>query len=140
MEISPDGARQRFEAARVAHLATVSANGQPHIVPITFAVDPPDSIYFAIDHKPKKSLELRRLRNISENPRASIMVDEYGEDWTTLWWVRADGRADIAEDEAISGRARQLLVDKYVQYRERPPMGPVVVIAVDKWSGWRARE
>lgn len=140
MEMSPDDVRQRFNAARVARLATVSANGQPHIVPITFTVDPPDSIYFAVDHKPKRSLDLRRLRNITENPRVSIMVDEYGEDWTALWWARADGQAEIAENEELSSRARQLLAGKYLQYQERPPMGPVVVIAVAKWSGWRARE
>ncbi|MFI7454583.1 TIGR03668 family PPOX class F420-dependent oxidoreductase [Nonomuraea sp. NPDC049714] len=128
-------ARERFVAARTATLATVDAAGTPHLVPIVFAVDG-DVIAFAVDHKPKTTTHLRRLRNIAENDRVCLLVDHYDDDWSRLWWVRADGRAAIAGDPA---RWIERLADRYEQYRDRPPEGPVVTITVDSWRGWSAQ-
>lgn len=127
-------ARRRFAAARVAHLATAGLTGQPHIVPVTFAVEG-DRVYTAIDHKPKRTTALKRLANIQQNPRVALLVDEYDDDWTRLWWVRADGAAVVQDrnEEAV-----ELLTARYAHYEGRPPDGPVVVIAVDRWSGWSA--
>ncbi|WP_084477189.1 TIGR03668 family PPOX class F420-dependent oxidoreductase [Actinokineospora enzanensis] len=131
-----DGYRQRFAAARVARLGTADAAGIPHLVPVTFAVHE-DTIVFAIDHKPKKTTNLKRLRNIVENDRASLLVDEYVDsDWSQLWWVRADGKARIMEDLHEGRQHLSCLVEKYNQYQERPPVGPLVLVAVDRWSGW----
>ena len=85
----------RFASARVARLATVDAGGGPHVVPITFAVDG-DVIWSAVDDKPKRSRELKRLANIRSNPAVSVLADHYDDDWTRLWWVRADGTAESA--------------------------------------------
>lgn len=128
-------ARARLVDARVARLATVSGTGRPHLVPITFALDH-RSVYFAVDHKPKASTNLRRLRNITENPQVSVLVDHYADDWEALWWVRADGRADIWESGLQRDAALDLLAAKYLQYRERRPAGPVVAIMLDQISGW----
>lgn len=128
-------ARERFVAARTAALATVDAAGTPHLVPIVFTVDG-NVLAFAVDHKPKTTTNLRRLRNIAENDRVCLLVDHYDDDWSRLWWVRADGRAAVAEDPA---RWIERLADRYAQYRERPPQGPVVTITVDRWRGWSAR-
>lgn len=57
-----------------------------------------DLIFFAVDHKPKRSTGLRRLRNIAENPAVAVIADQYADDWSTLWWARADGRAEIRDD------------------------------------------
>src|SRR3989475_8179828 len=129
--------RHRIDSAMVARLATVGADGRPHIVPITFALDE-DTIFFAIDFKPKKTTDLRRLRNIEANPSVSVLVDHYEDDWTKLWWVRVDGSARIVIDGADFERAIALLTERYQQYRSARPEGPAVVIAIDRMTGWSA--
>jgi PPOX class probable F420-dependent enzyme len=125
--------RRRLAEARVGRLATADATGQPHLVPITFAMDR-DELVFVIDLKPKTTTALRRLRNIDENPAVSVLVDHYEDDWTQLWWVRADGRASIADPTTAD---LELLSAKYPQYRQAPPPGPAVRIAVTRLTGWR---
>lgn len=127
-------ARKLFTGARVARLATVSGDGDPHLVPFTFAVAD-DVIFHAVDEKPKSSADLKRLRNIRENRRVAALADGYDEDWSRLWWARADGDAEIFEENSDATR---LLAEKYPQYRERRPTGPVVAIRVRRWSGWTA--
>jgi PPOX class probable F420-dependent enzyme len=137
MKLGADEARRRFAAARVARLATADASGAPHLVPIVFAlVD--DAIYSAVDAKPKRTTALRRLANVRANPRVAVLADHYEEDWTALWWVRADGRAEILSGGAAVP-ALDALAARYAQYRRDPPPGPVLAIAVDSWSGWAAR-
>jgi PPOX class probable F420-dependent enzyme len=134
LRLTEDECRSVFVRARVARLATAGADGAPHLVPVTFAVEG-DRVYFAVDAKPKSSAHLRRLRNIEENPQVSLLVDEYAEDWERLWWVRADGRARV-----LSGGEegpRDLLRARYPQYAEVALDGPVVEIEVVRWSGWR---
>ncbi len=128
-------AQERFAAARVARLATVSGVGSPHIVPITFALVG-TAIISAVDAKPKSTTALRRLDNIAANPFISVLVDDYDEDWTQLWWARADGWARIQAVAEVPGF--DALVARYPQYRDSPPAGPVIVISVDHWSGWSA--
>jgi PPOX class probable F420-dependent enzyme len=133
--MSPDEARARLGEAPVARLATVSPAGRPHVVPICFALDG-DTIVTAIDHKPKRTTALARLRNIEGNPAVAVLADHYDEaDWAQLWWVRADGIATVVES---SPRAIELLAARYEQYREIPPTGPAIEIAVHRWSGWAA--
>ncbi|MGV9365323.1 TIGR03668 family PPOX class F420-dependent oxidoreductase [Amycolatopsis sp. NPDC003731] len=132
MKLSPSEARERFAAARVARLATASASGVPHLVPVTFAVRG-DVVVFAVDHKPKSSVALRRLRNIEANPAVCFLADGYDEDWSRLWWVRADGLARVLSPGA---EPVSWLVAKYAQYAERPPEHAVVVTEVHSWSGW----
>lgn len=138
MRMPTDEVLLRFRTARVARLATAAADGTPHLVPITFAVTG-DGLAFAIDHKPKSGKRLRRLRNIAENPRVTVLVDHYREDWSALWWARADGTATLLDaGRAQAEQALDALVAKYPQYRERRPDGAVVAITVSRWSGWRA--
>ena len=127
--------RSRLEEARVARLATADAKGRPHVVPITFAVDA-DTLYFAVDAKPKRSTDLKRLRNIAANPAVSVLVDHYEDDWERLWWVRVDGAARGVADPAQADSALALLAAKYEQYRGTPPPGPVVRIDIGRMSGW----
>lgn len=133
-------ARALFGSARVARLATVAADGRPHLVPIVFALDG-DAIYSAVDHKPKRTLRLRRLENIAANPNVTVLADDYDEDWTRLWWVRADGTARVLApgDGPEHARAVTALVARYEQYAQQAPAGPAIVIEVARWSGWRAR-
>ncbi|WP_283138009.1 TIGR03668 family PPOX class F420-dependent oxidoreductase [Rhizohabitans arisaemae] len=137
--VDADRARARFTAARVARLASLTpdASGgvRPHLVPVTFALDG-DTVLTAIDDKPKSTTDLRRLRNIRACPRVCLLADHYEEDWTALWWVRADGRARVVTEEPERLRALAALRAKYPAYRGRPPGGPVVAIEVERWSGW----
>jgi PPOX class probable F420-dependent enzyme len=134
--LRPDEARERFSVARVARLATASGDARPHVVPVAFAVAG-DVIYTAVDAKPKTTTALRRLANIAENPEVAVLVDHYSDDWTQLWWARADGLARIAENPAAA-IALRLLEQRYPVYVTDPPPGPVVAIEVRRWSGWAA--
>jgi PPOX class probable F420-dependent enzyme len=120
----------------VARLATADTGGRPHVVPIVFAVEG-DRIWTAVDHKPKRTRALRRLSNVRANPRVSVLADHYEEDWSALWWVRADGLAQVI-DVADAPRGMALLAERYSVYRSQPPAGPVLEIAVQRWSGWAA--
>jgi PPOX class probable F420-dependent enzyme len=130
--------RQRLAEAKVARLATVGDEDRPHLVPISFAVDG-DTIYFAVDAKPKRTTDLQRLRNIARNPSVALLADHYDDhDWSKLWWVRVDGTARVLSDPAAADRAVELLAARYPQYRRARPAGPVVAIAIDRMSGWSA--
>lgn len=140
MDLTESECRSALAAARVARLATVDAEARPHLVPITFALDG-DRVYTAVDAKPKRTDRLRRLRNIEQNPRVSLLIDEYDEDWERLWWVRLDGSARILTEAADRSAPVRLLVAKYAQYAvqdgSRAPQGPVIEITVSQWRGWR---
>jgi PPOX class probable F420-dependent enzyme len=132
-----DGARRRVAEARVGHLATVGPEGRPHLVPFTFALQG-DVVYSAVDAKPKTTVALKRLDNIRAHPGVAVLVDDYDEDWSRLWWVRLDGEARILETGPERGRAIDLLTAKYPQYRDRPPAGPVIAVDVGNWRAWEA--
>ena len=182
--------RSRILEARVARLATADAEGRPHIVPISFALDGEtmffavdakpkrgvkpgsrvalvgsverafvaelrargaevtgnspapracDLIFFAVDAKPKRTTDLKRLRNIAANPAVAVLFDHYEDDWSRLWWVRIDGAARIVADELAAARAIDLLAGRYEQYLQARPGGPVVAISIERMSGWSAR-
>lgn len=134
MDVDKEQARARFSAARVARLGTVGRDGRPHLVPVTFAVRG-DVVFTAVDHKPKRTNDLRRLRNIRERPEVCLLADHYEEDWSRLWWVRADGLAEVLPEDEQDEPLRALAA-KYSQYADRPPEGPVIRIEVMAWRGW----
>ena len=132
----PDpGLAGRVATARVARLATIDPDGRPHVVPMCFALSG-GVLYSAVDRKPKRSRDLRRLRNVRERGWATVLVDHYEEDWSALWWVRLRGRARVLEDGAEFRDALALLTEKYPQYRREPPPGPVVAVDVTDWRAW----
>lgn len=139
MRLAPETARDRFLGARVACLGTSGLRGRPHLVPVTFAPcrdGDAEVLVFAVDHKPKSTSELVRLANIRANPAVCLLVDRWSEDWSQLWWARADGTADVTEDVEFRASALLALAARYPPYRGRPPEGPVVRIRVERWSGW----
>jgi PPOX class probable F420-dependent enzyme len=135
VRLSEAECRRRLAAARVARLATADTTGRPHIVPITFALYG-DRLVTAVDQKPKTTTALKRLRNITANPSVAVLADHYADDWTQLWWVRADGRATIVADDNDQIDALQPLISKYPQYTTDPPAGPAIVITLNAWTGW----
>jgi PPOX class probable F420-dependent enzyme len=127
----------RLTAARVARLATIDPDGRPHLVPIVFAVDG-DTVYSAVDRKPKRSRTLRRIENARARPDVTILVDHYDDDWSRLWWIRVRGRARVLDAGAEHDRALELLRAKYPQYRDEPPDGPVLAVDVTEVRDWSA--
>lgn len=129
-------ARARFLAAPLARLATADAAGRPHLVPTAFAVAG-NTIYSAVDAKPKRTRALRRLANVRENPAVSLLVDHWDEDdWAALWWARADGRGRVLDpDDPEARRAIDLLRERYPRQRGA---GEVLAVDVTRWSGWAA--
>jgi PPOX class probable F420-dependent enzyme len=128
----PATAEQRLAQARVGRLATVTADGRPHVVPVCFALAG-GRIYTAVDHKPKSTRALQRLDNVRATGRASLLADHYEEDWSQLWWVRVDGAAEVIEAGDV---ALDALAAKYEQYRAARPAGPVIAISPERWRSW----
>jgi PPOX class probable F420-dependent enzyme len=134
--MEPVTMRERFSHAPVARLATVRADGTPHVVACCFALHG-DTVYSAVDDaKPKSTAALARLANVRLHPHAALLVDHYEDDWTQLWWVRVDGPARVLESGAECDRALDLLVEKYPQYRAARPPGPVMAIDAEHWRAW----
>lgn len=139
MRLDPAEARALFASAPVARLATVRPDGSPHIVPVCFAFSG-ETIYTAVDHKPKATAALARLRHIAAEPRVALLADRYEGDWSRLWWVRVDGDASLAGSPQEREAALAALAAAYPQYAERPPEGPVIAVRPRRFSGWRASD
>jgi PPOX class probable F420-dependent enzyme len=139
----PQELRRRVAAAPVGRLATLRPDGSARLVPVTFAAVTSDRaeelLCFAVDEvKPKRHPRLARLADIARDDRVALLVDHYAADWSTLWWVRVDGRATVHAAGPLRERVCQALVAKYPPYRDRPPAGPVVAIGALRWAGWSA--
>jgi PPOX class probable F420-dependent enzyme len=123
--------------ARVGRLATVRPDGAPHVVAVTFALAG-DRLVTAVDEKPKTTRALQRLANIEAEPRVSLLVDHYDDDWQQLWWVRLDGEASVVRGEPERSALLGPLVAKYAQYRVESPRGPIIAIEVRGVRSWSA--
>jgi PPOX class probable F420-dependent enzyme len=138
-----DDAWARVRSARVGRMATVTPERRPHVVPFVFVLVERASdrvAYWAVDHKPKRSTDLRRIRNLEDNPAVEFVVDGYDEDWERLWWVRCSGTARAVASEAEHRSALRALEEKYPQYRNATPDGPVVAIDIETIHGWEGAE
>jgi len=142
--VRPEWALEQFAQARVARLATVTPQGDPHVVPVVFVLDtggdsPADVVWIVVDEKRKSTRRLKRLANIEAHPRVSLLVDHYDEDWERLWWVRADGRAGVHDISSRDGAAAiEALRTKYPQHAAATNLGPLIRIAIDRWTAWSA--
>ena len=136
-------ARRFLEAHRVGHLATAGADGAPHVIPVCYALDDA-ALYFVADEKPKRrpARELLRLKNLRENPRAAVVVDDYHDDWTRLGWVLVRGPARLLTEPMAHAAALGLLRARYPQYRamalEDPDRNPVVRVEPARVTLWHA--
>ena len=137
--LSPED-RSFLHQARVGRLATASAAGEPHVVPVCFVFDG-KHVYSAIDSKPKRvaAARLRRLQNLRENPRAGLVVDFYDEDWTRLRYILVTGSAEILETGHDREQALNLLREKYPQYHAMREygQGPVIRLTPERIVSWR---
>ena len=137
---APAWALQKLRDARVGRLATADAGGRPLVVPVCYAFDG-DRVYSAVDAKPKRTRQLRRLRNIAENPHVSLVVDDWHEEWDRLRWVIVEGAGSVLETGAEFTRAIDALREKYPQYRAMGlsrESGAVIRVAPTRVLAWRA--
>lgn len=112
----PKNFRLYLRDHRVARLATLNKDNSIHLIPIVFANDS-GSIYFAVDQKPKRTKKLRRLQNIDRSGNATILIDDYSEDWTKLSYSIIYAKAEVLHSEQkLKARAIRLLREKYSQY------------------------
>ena len=134
-----DRERAFLRRRRVAHLATADAAGTPHVVPVCFALAG-ETIYIAIDRKPKSGTPLKRLRNIAENPSVALCADHYDDtDWSRLCWVMVRGRAELLESGDEHDDAQRRLRAKHRQLRAMDLAAlPVIAIRIDRVTGWNA--
>jgi PPOX class probable F420-dependent enzyme len=139
--MSPNRVRKRLKEARVARLATLDAKRQPHIVPVCFAYDG-KVFYTAVDRKPKRvpGERLARLQNIRVVPRVALLIDEYDEDWTRLWYILIRGKAELIPESARKERASAIrkLRAKYAQYAQGmlADDAPVIRITPERTTSW----
>jgi PPOX class probable F420-dependent enzyme len=132
------GASRLIRSARVAHLATADKHGQPHVIPICFVFDG-KQFFSPIDEKPKRvsPQNLKRLRNIRENSRVSLVIDRYDENWQRLAYVLINGTAKILTKGKRHARAVRQLRKKYRQYRSmKLAFRPIIVITAREFRGW----
>jgi PPOX class probable F420-dependent enzyme len=138
MRLDADEARRRFATGRVAYLATLRADGTAAQVPIVFEVVG-DRVVSLVDPKPKRTPELARLQHISRDPRVTLLVDHYDDDWDGLWWARAEGLARVVTEGPERDEALARLRAKYPQYETlNDPFGDAVIVEATRWTGWSA--
>jgi PPOX class probable F420-dependent enzyme len=136
LEELPAWAGELLAAERVGRLAFVDDEDRPRVLPITFAVLG-DSVWSAIDDKPKRAAEPARLRYLRRRPRAALCIDRYNDDWSRLAWVQLLGRIDILPLREATA-AVEALAARYEPYRERTPPGPLLRLSVERALSWRA--
>ena len=137
MQIPTAAAHRLLEQARVGRLATLDARGRPSVVPIVYALIG-DELWSPIDGKPKRGGELARVRNIRRDPRVSILVDRWDEDWRRLWWIQVRGHARV---EPLAPTALDALVAKYPQYGTVPTSDgsdSMLAIRIEAQTSWCA--
>ena len=126
--------RRLLNLARVATLATINPDGTPHVIPIVYAVLG-ERLVTGVDQKPKRDLNLARLRNIRADPRVAVLAHHYAEGWNHLWWVRVDGRAAIRSEDA---EAVEALKARYPQYGTYKITGPIISVSMESVLVWMA--
>jgi PPOX class probable F420-dependent enzyme len=133
LEEAPAWAGRLLENARVARLGLLDESDRPRVLPVTFALFD-GALWSAIDQKPKRPGEPARVRRLRRRPYAALLVDLYDDDWSRLAWVEVRGPVTI---EPL-GTALEALAGKYPQYRAEPPQGPLLRLAPERVSCWRA--
>ncbi len=139
MELPGPLSERLLDTWPVARLATLGPDGAPHQVPIVFARRGA-TLYSPVDGKPKRGGELARLRNVRRDPRISLLLDHYDDDWTRLWWIRVDAVAQVVGTEGAEAAVTALRA-KYPQYAEVPLFaGPPTLLSIEplRVSGWCA--
>jgi PPOX class probable F420-dependent enzyme len=128
--LPPAIAEERFALAPIGRLATVTATGRPHLVPVCFALHH-GRVVTAVDAKPKQTRDVARLANVRATGRASVLVDHYEDDWSALWWVRVSGTASVVD-------GRHPALTRFPAYEQTGAVAATIVLEPAAVTGWRA--
>jgi PPOX class probable F420-dependent enzyme len=131
-------ANELLAGARVGRLGLLDLEGAPRVLPVTYALAE-GRIWSAIDAKPKRAREPARLRFVRRDPRAALTVDRYSDDWEELAWVQVLGTVEVLDLEA-GAAGLEALTEKYEQYRDQAPPGPLLALRPARYLWWRAEE
>jgi PPOX class probable F420-dependent enzyme len=143
MELSRGAIEHLLGTWPVARLATLRADGSPALVPVVFAHSA-GRLWLPVDGKPKRGGELARLANVRRDPRVALLLDQYESDWSGLWWLRVDGRAEpVAAGEPGFDAAVTALAKKYPQYEHVPLLQPgvpptLIAVTPERLTSWAA--
>ena len=145
MELTRDAIEHLLDGWPVARLATLRADGSPALVPVVFARSA-GRLWLPVDGKPKRAGagERARVAPIRRDPRVALLLDQYDADWSALWWLRLEGKAElVGEHDAGFDTALGALVTKYPQYEHTPLFhrgAPPTLIAVGpiRVTSWAA--
>jgi PPOX class probable F420-dependent enzyme len=138
LETLPEWAAELLDRARVARLGYLDGEDRPRVLPVTYAVAD-GAVWSAIDEKPKRRADPARIEYLRRRPEASLLVDEYHDDWTRLAWVQLLGRIDVVPTESAPA-AMAALGARYPAYAERTPPGPLLRLTVERALRWRATD
>ncbi len=136
----PDWAQALLGEARVGHLGLLDDRRRPRVLPVTFAAVG-GAVWSAVDHKPKRrpGEELARVRWLRARPESTLAIDRYDDDWTRLAWVQLIGATAVVDVAGHDG-ALAALAARYPQYRDRPPMGPLLRLTAERTVCWSASD
>ena len=138
LEELPPWSHRLLADERRGHLGLLDGEGAPRVLPVTYAVFD-GCVWSAVDHKPKRveGSELARVRWLRADPRSAFTVDRYDDDWDHLAWVQLLGATQVLEAER-HGAVLDALAERYPQYRERRPEGPLLRLRPERARCWRA--
>ncbi len=146
MKLSQSTIEHLLDTWPVARLATIRPGGHPHQVPVVFVYHA-GQLWSPVDIKPKHKNELVRVQNALANPAASLLLDQYSDDWSQLWWLRIDVEIRVIrlrdkhrdkQHQDLTGAVEALRL-KYPQYhgtavlREPPTL---LAMRPQRFSSW----
>jgi PPOX class probable F420-dependent enzyme len=135
-----DWERDLIVRSRVGRLATIAYDGRPHLVPVCYAFHE-GRFFVAVDEKPKRGGELARVRDIKRDPRVTLLMDHYADDWEQLAWVRIDGLAAVFPRGEVEPEGLAALRARYPQYEAMALEGlPLIVVGPERHVSWRASD
>jgi hypothetical protein len=137
MRLTGKDARQRLAAHSHGVLCTLHPERGPDPVPVVYAVRD-DHVGVPIDSvKPKTNVRLQREDNLEADPRAALLVEQWdAEDWSRLWWVRAQLEHVPDPSASLTNGLAARLARTVPQYAGQPFHRILVcrIVAVTGWS------
>lgn len=116
IELDEQERRELLEGAATLQVASLGADGRPHLVPMWFAEDDEGLLAFTTYGKSQKVVNLER------DPRITVLA-ETGTAYNEVRGLSIDGTAEVVHDPAVTARLLQLVGARQAG-RPRPEFDP----------------